>query len=254
MPDTRVTTRTARTACALAIGWLAGAALLASAPTSADDAPAAVHDVIEKLVPGAKPDLIAPAPVAGLYEVVFGPTVFYVSADGRYLFRGDLVDMKSRINLTRAREREARRQAMAEIDDGELVVFSPPEPKYTVTVFTDVDCVYCQRMHRQIEDYLRLGVRIRYAAFPRAGVGSSSYDRIVSVWCADDRLQAMSDAKAGRDVPRRECDNPVERQFDLGREMGVRGTPTLVLENGELIPGYMPPPELLELLRDGGAG
>ena len=238
---------------ALAIA-LAVAALLASAPGRGADTPPAVQAVIDQIVPGAAPDLVTPAPVAGLYEVVFGPTVFYVSADGRYLFRGDLVDMRTRTNLTRAREREARREAMARLDDADLVVFSPPSPKYTVTVFTDVDCVYCQRMHRQIEDYLRLGVRVRYAAFPRAGVGSVSYDKIVSVWCADDRLAAMTDAKSGRPVPRRECDNPVSSQFTLGNQMGVRGTPTIILENGELVPGYVPPPQLLGLLREDGAG
>ena len=232
---------------------LAAAALLLAAPVRASDPPPAVRAVIDQIVPGATPDLVAPAPVPGLYEVVFGPTVFYVSADGRYLLRGDLVDMQTQTNLTRARERDARKAAMARLDDGDLVVFSPPHPQHTVTVFTDVDCVYCQRMHSQIEDYMRLGVRVRYAAFPRAGVGSRSYDKIVSVWCADDRREAMTDAKSGRRVPPRQCENPVSRQFTLGNEMGVRGTPSIILENGELVPGYVPPPQLLGLLRDSKA-
>jgi thiol:disulfide interchange protein DsbC len=143
---------------------------------------------------------------------------------------------------------------MASVKAEDMVVFGPDDAKYTVDVFTDIDCPYCVRLHRQMAEYNRLGIRIRYLAFPRAGVPSSSYDKWVSVWCSDDRQSAMSRAKSGMQIPEKKCDNPVEKQFALGRSVGVRGTPSLILEDGELVPGYVPPSELLEMLKENEAG
>jgi thiol:disulfide interchange protein DsbC len=140
------------------------------------------------------------------------------------------------------------------VSEADTIAFGPADAKYTVDVFTDIDCPYCVRLHRQMAEYNRLGVRIRYLAFPRAGIPSPSYDKYVSAWCSDDQQSAMSDAKNGRSVPKKECDNPVEKQFALGRAVGVRGTPSLILENGEMIPGYVSPAELLRALEENRAG
>ena len=223
-------------------------------PAIAEDPPAAVVAAVEKIVPGIPPDRIEPAALAGLYEVSFGPSVFYVSADGRFVIQGDLVELDSRKNYTRERRREQRRDSMAGANVNERVVFGPDDAKYTVDVFTDIDCPYCVRLHNQMAEYNRLGIRIRYLAFPRAGIPSRSYDKWVSVWCADDQQIAMSKAKGGMHVPERTCDNPVERQFALGRAVGVRGTPSLIFEDGHLVPGYVPPEELLKMLEENEAG
>lgn len=223
-------------------------------PAAAEDPPATVLTALEKLVPGIPPDRIEASALPGLYEVSYGPTVVYVSADGRFLIQGDLVEIDSRTNHTQERQRGYRRERMAGVRESDMIVFGPEDAKYTVDVFTDIDCPYCVRLHSQMAEYNRLGVRVRYLAFPRAGIGSSSYDKYVSAWCADDRQGAMTNAKNGKRIPNKSCKNPVREQFSLGRSVGVRGTPSLILENGEMIPGYMPPQELLKRLEESGAG
>lgn len=228
--------------------------ILLGPSATAQEAPPAVLAALEKLVPGVAPDHVEASALAGLYEVSYGPTVVYVSADGRFLIQGDLVEIASRTNYTRERQREHRRERMGSVREGDTIVFGPEDAKYTVDVFTDIDCPYCVRLHRQMSEYNRIGVRIRYLAFPRAGVSSPSYEKYVSVWCADDPQAAMSDAKNGRSIAKKQCDNPVEEQFALGRAVGVRGTPSLILENGEMIPGYVSPAELLRTLEENRSG
>jgi thiol:disulfide interchange protein DsbC len=223
-------------------------------PAVAEDPPTPVLAALDKLVPGVSPDRVQASALPGLYEVSYGATVVYVSADGRFLIQGDLVEIASRTNYTRLAQREHRRERMARVDEADTIVFGPADAKYTVDVFTDIDCPYCVRLHRQMAEYNRLGVRIRYLAFPRAGIPSPSYDKYVSAWCSDDKQSAISDAKNGRSIPKKNCDNPVEEQFALGRAVGVRGTPSLILENGEMIPGYVSPAELLRALEDNRAG
>lgn len=230
-------------------------ALPAGPFAAADDAiPAALEEAAAKLIPGVEPDRISASPVPGLYEVFYGPTVIYVSADGRYVVRGDLLDVEEGVNLTEQRRKQARAQVIKSISEDDLIVFSPEngKVKHRVTVFTDVECPYCQRMHRQMQEYLDRGIEIRYAAFPRAGVPSRTYTTMVSVWCADDQQQAMTDAKAGKRVPPKQCENPVEAQFELGRQLSIRGTPTLITEDGTMIPGYLPPPQLAQRVNGPG--
>ncbi|NIR31192.1 MAG: DsbC family protein [Gammaproteobacteria bacterium] len=228
---------------------------LAAGPAAAEQTPAALEEAVAKLIPGIEPDRISASPLPGLYEVFYGPTVIYVSADGRYVVRGDLLDVKEGVNLTEERRKQARLHAIETLGEDSLIVFSPEDGKveHRVTVFTDVECPYCQRMHRQIQDYLDRGIEIRYAAFPRAGVPSRAYTTMVSVWCADDPQQAMTDAKAGRRVPPKRCENPVEAQFELGRRLNIRGTPTLVTEDGTMIPGYLPARELARRMDSAGS-
>lgn len=223
-------------------------------PAIAEDPPAAVVAALNKIVPGIPPDSIELSALPGLYEVSFGPSVVYVSADGRYLIQGDLVNVDSGKNYTRARRRGQRRDHMAKVNPDDMVAFGPENAKYTVDVFTDIDCPYCVRLHNQMADYNRLGIRIRYLAFPRAGIPSKSYDKWVSVWCSDDQQVAMSKAKNGMRIPEQKCDNPVEKQFALGRAVGVRGTPSLIFEDGQIVPGYVPPAELLQMLKENEAG
>ena len=223
-------------------------------PAIAQDPPGAVVAALDKVIPDVVPDSIEPSAIPGLYEVSYGTTVIYVSEDGRHLIRGDMVDIGSGNNDTRERRRERRRGSLASVDVDDMVVFGPTDAKYTVDVFTDIDCPYCVRLHNQMAEYNRLGIRIRYLAFPRAGPASLSFDKWVAVWCAEDPQTAMGDAKNGRRLPARKCDNPVGEQFALGRAVGVRGTPSLIFENGRLIPGYVPPRELLEMLEENDAG
>ena len=228
------------------------AALLAGAGfqsvQAAGEVPPALAARLAVLAPGASPDHVVETGVAGVYEVRFGSIVVYLSEDGRYMLRGDMVDLDGGRNLTEEARSIARAEIVGALGEAELIVFAPEVVKHSVTIFTDVDCGYCARLHRQMADYNRLGIEVRYAAFPRAGVGSDTYDTMVSVWCASDPHTAMTDAKAGRAVETARCDNPVSEQYDAGQAIGVRGTPAIILESGELIPGYVPPEELASRL------
>ena len=217
-------------------------------PVSADEK-AKITAKLGKLLPEYQVTSVKETPVRGLYEVMMGPQVMYVSADGRYLLQGRLVDLENRKDLTEPRQADARREAVAKVGEENMVIFAPPKFKHTVTVFTDIDCGYCRKLHSEIEEYEKEGIRVRYVFYPRAGVNSESFREAVSVWCADDRQQAMTDAKAGKSIPQKSCDNPVESHMKLGELLGINGTPAMVLESGDLVPGYVPPKRLAALLQ-----
>jgi thiol:disulfide interchange protein DsbC len=199
---------------------------------------------------------VRPAPIAGLYEAAMGEDIFYITADGRYLVMGNIFDLKTRSNLTSKRRDELqqarnpeRKEKIDALNEKDMIVFAPEgKTKYTINVFTDVDCGYCAKIHREVPKLNEAGVKVRYLAFPRAGVGSKTYNKMVSVWCAEDQQKAMTDAKTRRKVKEAKCNNPVERQYKLGQELGVTGTPALVLSNGELVPGYLPADRLIARL------
>jgi thiol:disulfide interchange protein DsbC len=195
-----------------------------------------------------RPDSIKPTPVAGIYEVAYGTEVVYFTADGRYMFNGSLFDMNTRQDLTDQTRNGARKAALDSLDEGEMVVYTPKDPKHTITVFTDVDCPYCRKLHAEMSQYQDLGIKVRYLLFPRTGVGSPSYKKAVSVWCADDRNKAMDLAKQGKPVKEKTCENPVKEQMRVGQVIGVRGTPAILFENGQIVPGYRPAKEIGVLL------
>lgn len=235
----------------LALMPLSGTALdqPVSAPVAANDPRAA----IVANIPGAHIENLRPTAVPGIWELTRGADVSYVTADGKYMFGGDLYrvapagDMP---NLSEARRREVRAHTLEALPDADTIVFGPKDARYTVTVFTDVDCQWCRRLHSQIPDYNKLGVRLRYAAWPRSGPSSDSWIRAQVVWCAQDRAQAFSRAQPGQMIRGSVCNtNPVQRQWKLGKDIGVRGTPSLVMPDGEIVNGYMPPKDLIKHLQ-----
>jgi thiol:disulfide interchange protein DsbC len=228
---------------------LAGVLAIFSISAAADEEMDAVRASLQKWVPGAQPQSIKAAPIAGIYEIVLEGQVFYLSQDGRYAMQGQLVDLATRTNLTEERLKTIRAAAINALDERDMVVFGPKQAKYTVSVFTDIDCGYCRQLHQHVNDYNKLGIKIRYLSFPRAGIGSSSYDKAVDVWCAKNRQQAMTQAKADKPVENTsQCKNPVASQFNLGQSLGVNATPTLILEDGTMLPGLVRPQTLVDLL------
>lgn len=224
-------------------------AVMSAAPALAAEGADAVKEAMGKLLPGIPVDSVEETPMAGLYEVTLGPQIYYMSADGRFLFDGRLIDVENSEDLTETSRSKARLATLQKVTDDQTVIFSPQDPKYTITVFTDIDCGYCRKLHQEIDGYNEQGIRVRYMFFPRSGVNSPSFDKAVSVWCADDRNQAMTDAKAGKDIEARKCDNPVAEQLDLGKTLGVRGTPSIFLDDGQMVPGYVPPARLATMLQ-----
>lgn len=212
----------------------------------------ALVERLTALRPGIPIEGVRETPLAGIYALeIKGGTVFYGTADGRYMFAGDMYELtdSNLVNLAEA-GRAAKRQAlMARVAPEEMVVFSPEgETKAAINVFTDVDCGYCQKLHLEVPKLNEMGIEVRYLAYPRAGVGSESYQKIVSAWCSADRNTAITRLKARQTIPTLSCSNPVASQLDLGREVGVTGTPAIVLEDGRLLPGYMPAEQLASAL------
>ena len=212
----------------------------------ADDVPPVVLIVAASLLPDTEPDRVEPAPVAGFYQAIFGTRVVYLSADGRYLLYGDLIDINKNLNLTEDARRAGRRQVIEDLDEAGMVVFAPQNVESTITVFTDTSCGYCVKLHQEIAQTVAGGVKVRYVGFPRAGVNSASGETLVSVWCADNPQQAMTDAKMGIAIETKTCQTPIGRHMEAAELVGVRGTPTIVLEDGTVIPGYVPAGELVE--------
>ncbi|MFI4913804.1 MAG: DsbC family protein [Steroidobacterales bacterium] len=216
-------------------------------------APAAPASPIAPASPvkGARSEDVRPTPVAGLFEVRRGADIVYMTADGQYAFVGDLYALGAKQqNLTEAHRRELRTKLLAAVPESKMLIFGPAQSKYTITVFTDVDCGYCRALHKQIAEYNRLGVRIRYMFFPRTGPNTESWYKAEQVWCSSDRKAALTQAKLGEALHAAACaDNPVAQQYALGRALGINGTPGIVTTDGDLLPGYMPPEALVEELK-----
>jgi thiol:disulfide interchange protein DsbC len=231
-----------------------GIALVATAACGADVAKgtdATNADVRAKIA--ARLDIkledIKPSPVPGLYEVASGSDVGYVSEDGRFYIDGDLYDMESQANLTEERRAAGRGALLKAVRDADTVVFAGKDHKYTLDVFTDMDCGYCRKLHSEIAELNRLGVRVRYLMYPRGGPGSSSWKKAEAVMCSANRNDALTRAKRGEEITAKPCANPVAAQYALGRDLGIRGTPGIFTEQGDYITGYLPAAKLVERLK-----
>ncbi len=204
---------------------------------------------ISAMMPGQQlPDEVTMTPIEGLYQIRYGSQVFYVTSDARYLMQGKLIDLQARRDLTEEAKIGARKAIMDTVKEDQTLVYSPKKPKHTITVFTDIDCPYCRKIHQEVDQFNALGIKVRYMLYPRAGMGSPSYNKSVSVWCAKDRNTALTTAKNGGTVESKTCENPVAAHMLIGEQIGVTGTPAIVLEGGELIPGYRPAAELARVL------
>ena len=228
------------------VGLLAG--MLCGSLLAAEPDPRA--NIVKKF-PEVSIDDVQPSPVAGIYQIPMGADMAYVSADGQYLFAGDLFEVDTRANITERSRAGNRSKLLAKLDERDMIVFSPKEVKHTITVFTDVDCGYCRKLHGQIDQLTKLGVKVRYAAYPRSGPDTDDWRKMEAVWCAKDRQSAITQAKLGQVVKGEKCGaTPVARQFQLGEDLGVRGTPAIFTSRGDYIGGYLAPDELVKQIEE----
>ncbi|MFZ3202634.1 MAG: thioredoxin fold domain-containing protein [Pseudomonas sp.] len=223
---------------------------LASSLSLAADPDQVIRKSLQSIQPDLPIEAIAESQMPGLYQIQLkGGRQLYASGDGQFLLQGYLFQIKDgkAVNLTEQHETKEIAKEINNIPAKEMVIFAAEQAKTHITVFTDTDCGYCQKLHSEVPELNRLGVEVRYVAFPRQGLQSPAYKELVSVWCAKDRQGAMNLAKTRQEVPAAECDNPVAKQYALGQMIGVSGTPAIVLANGKLIPGYQPAPQLAKL-------
>jgi thiol:disulfide interchange protein DsbC len=230
------------------------AAPLAIAEEAVDEAQVAkLRSALEIPSMGLEVGSVKTTEIAGMFEVqlVNGPLI-YSDAQGSHFIVGDLysVGPQGYVNLGEQRRDGARAEQLAAVEVDDMIVFSPEgEPRAFVTVFTDVTCFYCQKLHKEVPELNKRGVEVRYLAYPRAGVGSDGFKQLASAWCADDRQQTLTSLKNKKAVPENVCaDNPIAAQYRLGQEMGVRGTPAIITQDGQMIPGYQSADDLMVTL------
>lgn len=201
---------------------------------------------------GARPEDVAFSPIPGLYEVTMGGLIAYVTSDGKYLVSGNVYDLDTQVNLTATRRNAARARALAAVPENEMIVFSPANPKMTVTVFTDIDCRFCRSFHNQMAAINKAGVRVRYLMFPRSGPGTESWRKAENVWCSKDRRDALTRAKRSEDLKVKKCaaTEAIKAQYVLGEDLGVEGTPAVFTQTGDYIGGFLTPEQLVQAVQE----
>jgi thiol:disulfide interchange protein DsbC len=205
-----------------------------------------LKNAISNFLPDVDIDTIEPTPIEGFYQIIIDSEIIYITRDGRYVVKGDILDIKERRNLTEDTRAKSRINLIDSIKKDEYIEFTGKDAHDAIYVFTDIDCGYCRKLHRDVPELNARGISVRYLAYPRAGVDSAAGKEMSSVWCADNRQEALTAAKNRQSIEVKTCDDPVAEQYVLGQRMGVRGTPSIYLENGRNIPGYIPPDEILE--------
>ena len=214
-------------------------AVFAAKPANLED----IKKHLQQEIKDGDVETVRETPIAGLYEVSINGFMAYMSADGSYIFQGDIIERESMRNLTKFSTLES-------IKDSDTIVFSPKgKAKYTLTIFTDVDCGYCRKLHNEVPKLNENGVKVRYLLFPRAGPDSGSAKKLENVWCSKNQQQALTLAKQGNALPDKKCDNPIKEHLQIGRRLGLRGTPFILTGNGSPINGFAEADRLLSILQ-----
>lgn len=231
----------------IAVFVLSLLASIALQPAMAGSVSSTMEEIKNRLL-AAEPRLpistVSRSEFPGLYEVELSSgQKLFTSKTGEYLVVGELYKITGGglVNLDQQAKNEVRAAKISALDESQMIVFSPEEPKATITVFTDVDCFYCRKLHRDVPTLNEMGIAVRYLAFPRKGPRSETYQNMVSAWCATDKVDAMNKLKSGITIPTKTCVHPISEQYQLGHQLGVNGTPALVLESGQLVSGYLEP-------------
>ena len=209
---------------------------------------------LENILPAdAVIESIEPSIFDGIYKVYYGDLQpIYVSQDGNFFIYGDMYQINSNriINITNEETKSRRVDLLSSIPSNELIIFKSKNEISAITVFTDVDCGYCRKLHSQISEYNKVGITVKYAAFPRSGIGTQTFTRMVGAWCADDPKKVITDLKNDKKLNLDFCDDqPIAKHYVIGQKLGISGTPAIITPDGELIPGYVSPEELLSRLK-----
>ena len=220
--------------------------LVFAAIASADEDIDTLSKALAKRFPNVTVDKLERTAIPGLYQLVAGSQVVYTDVNGRYMIEGDLIDMDTGKNFSEAAKAGIRMKALAQLSDDEMVVYQPEKVEHTINVVTDIYCPYCRKLHNEMDDYLDNNIKVRYILLPLKG--KKDVEDTVSVWCADDRNLALDIAKAGGGVEKKTCPNPLAKHKLVSRQLGVTGTPAIVLEDGRMLPGYVPVKEVVKLL------
>ena len=203
---------------------------------------------LREMIPGEPEAAVSPSPIRGLLQVVIDTKVFYVSEDLKFLIRGELIDLDDKKNITEGTREKLRSELLKAVNREEMITFKSRKEnsKDEIFVFTDIDCTYCRKFHLEVPKLNLSGISVHYLAFPRKGINSLSSTKAQSAWCALNASEALTQAKLGKNIPEKACQNPIEKQFELGLRIGVMGTPAIYASSGEELGGYLSARELLQ--------
>lgn len=226
------------------------------APAGVSLAVSSAESLAERLEVNGEPmpvETVNETPMDGIYEVrLKSGETFYSNAEGSHFIVGDLFSNGEQglVNLTQQARNAERAERLAELSADERIIFRGQKtPQATVQVFTDVTCPYCRKFHEEVPRLNDMGIEVQYLAFPRSGLNSEGARYLAQVWCAGNPSEALSAAKRGETLKNApDCDNPVADQYHLGLELGVQGTPAIVLPDGRMVPGYVPAERLAGML------
>lgn len=216
-----------------------------SAPAFASEAK--IKQAVSAIVPPGVEVVVTPLENSGLFQVFVGTDVVFMTGDAKFLVMGNVIDMRTRENLTETAKTAMRQKSLAALDVSSMIEFpAKGEVKHRLTVFTDVDCPYCKKFHKEVPKLNEAGISVRYMAFPRSGIDTPSFKKMEAIWCADDKQKAMDEMKNQNKTPTsKACASPIKQHLAEVDKFGLSGTPALIFENGDLVPGYIPAEEIL---------
>lgn len=231
--------------------WLGIIAVFSATTIQAEESPVEqLRKTLQETMPKLEISDIRETPVAGVLELQSGGDIVYMTPDAKFMFQGAFIDLEQRVNLTDQRKGQVHMALINALPDEKTVLFkSDGSPTREITVFTDTSCPYCSKLHEEVGKLTDAGISVRYLLYPRAGMGSPAFRELQSVWCADDQQQAMTDAKQGKTIEEKTCDNPIEEHVVLAQQVGLRGTPLIYLDSGEIVNGYRPASEIIEMVK-----
>lgn len=208
-----------------------------------------IRQIVINMSTDIKADQVLKSPVDGWYTIKKGAYIAYISEDGRHLIQGDMYNLETQVNLSEDIRNDSRREIVSAYPLKDMIIFKPNKKTHAVTVFTDVDCTFCRRLHSQIDDYLAEGIEIRYLLYPRNGPQSESWVIAEQVWCSNDKNEALTLAKIDQRFDSRDCDSSsISEHYMLGQDVGLQGTPAIVLEDGTMVNGYVTAAELSRII------
>ncbi|WP_372625771.1 bifunctional protein-disulfide isomerase/oxidoreductase DsbC [Arsukibacterium sp.] len=211
------------------------------------DAPE-LSEISNSLAPlGLKVNAVANSPMPGLLQVFTQRGLFFTSSDGRFFIEGNVFDLQQSELVNDVQMRSYVNKQLPALADS-YIEYKAENEQHVVYAFTDPTCGYCQKLHNEMNDYNKLGITVRYLAFPRGGLNSKTALEMQHLWCSRNQQKAMDLAKDGKRNPPAMCENPVKQHYELGQSFGINGTPALVLASGRIIPGYQPAAGLLKQL------
>lgn len=208
-----------------------------------------IRKIVTNMSSDIKADQVLKSPVEGWYTIKRGAYIAYISEDGRHLIQGDMYNLETQINLSEGIRNDSRREAVSAYPLDSMIIFASDKKSHAVTIFTDVDCTFCRRLHSQIDDYLDAGIEVRYLLYPRNGPQSESWVIAEQIWCSNDRNKALTLAKIDQKFDSRDCDSSsISENYMLGQVVGLQGTPAIVLEDGTMVNGYVSATELSRII------